>query len=84
MRTARDLPAEDDLLASLANLEDELDSPELTAASAPAGSQLIERGGHAGMKLTRHLGPEAQADVERTPAVAAAADGAQARRAPQA
>jgi chromosome segregation protein len=67
VRTARDLPAEDDLLAALGNLEDELDSPELTAASAPAGSQLIERGGHSGLKLTRHLGPEATADVERTP-----------------
>lgn len=67
VRTARDLPAEDDLLASLANLDDELDSPELTAAAAPAGSQLLERGGHSGHKLTRHLGPEAMADVERTP-----------------
>jgi chromosome segregation protein len=68
VRTAVDLPDEEDTYGlPLSSLESEFEPPLLVLASQPAGSQLLERAGYPGARLTRHVAPEAE-EVERTPA----------------
>ena len=68
-RTASELTESDDLFNMAALAEEELDLPELATASLPVGSQLLERGGHSGTKLTRHLPAKEPEEYDRTPEV---------------
>ena len=69
-RTADELPSQADDLFNLAALaEDDLELPELATAAAPVGSQLLERGGYSGAKLTRHLPARQPEEYDRTPEI---------------